>query len=151
MLEHTVKILGAVAACCSIAVGGYNVWEKYFPKKPILEWYPEYFSVTSAKATEEIYVTVAREKLRNDCDVNTFHVEVKDSSNQVHAATPSLTKFSGPANSRVDKFAYTVKINDPSKVSKGSALILAQITYKCPEGEVVVHYPDTPNLAFTIN
>ena len=57
-----------------------------------------------------------------------------------------------PANDKVDKFGYkiTIEKHHQSKVAKGEATLLAHIDYKCPEGEVVVNYPDHQNLRFNI-
>ena len=66
--------------------------------------------------------------------------------------TRSIAKFSGPANDKVDKFGYKITIDShhQEKVSKGEATLLAHIDYKCPEGDVVVNYPDHENLKFRI-
>ena len=63
---------------------------------------------------------------------------------------PSVAKFSGPASPTVDKFGYTMTIEGPESVAVGSAKLIARITYKCPEGNVVIAYPDHKNLSFNV-
>jgi hypothetical protein len=79
-----------------------------------------------------------------------FKLEVKDAQYQVHDATSSVSVFSGPASNKIDKFGYRITIQDPKKVAPGLATLMANIKYKCPEGEVIVNYPDHPNLTFNI-
>jgi len=75
---------------------------------------------------------------------------VRDSRYIVHKANPSIATFSGPANEKVDKFGYAITIDNPEKVAVGRATLLARIKYKCPEGEVLISYPDHANLTFNI-
>jgi hypothetical protein len=93
---------------------------------------------------------VARQKIRDDCTVDEFGLEVRDSDYIVHNAKPSIAKFSGPVTSNVDKFGYTITLENPDSVAVGPAKLFARIVYKCPEGTVVIAYPDHPNLNFTI-
>ena len=148
--EDIKKWLGIITAVFAVIGGGYTGVEKtgWF-KKPVLTWDPEHFSISDARATEEFKVVVAREKHR-DCAVEDFKLEVKDSDMVIHVAKPSIAKFSGPATSKVDKFGYKITIENPEKVSPGVATLLAHIVYNCPEGKVVVSYPDHPNLRFNI-
>lgn len=145
------KWLGVITASFAVIGGGYTAFEKtHFFDKSILTWSPEHFSISSGPATEEFRVIVAREKHRDDCTVENFKLEVKDSNMIVHNAKPSIAKFSGPASEKIDKFGYTIMIENPEKVASGTATLLARISYKCPEGNVVVTYPDHPNLTFNI-
>jgi hypothetical protein len=148
----TVKTyIGIATATVGLAVGGYQAADKFgFLSRPILEWEPELFSISSGPANEPFKVIVAREKLRDDCSVEDFMLDVRDSELIVHKATPSITTFMGPANHRVDTFAYTFSFNDPEQVSAGVATLLAHIHYDCPEGAVVVQYPDHQNLTFNV-
>jgi hypothetical protein len=41
-------------------------------------------------------------------------------------------------------------IEKPESVALGSAKLIARITYKCPEGNVIIAYPDHKNLNFNI-
>jgi hypothetical protein len=68
----------------------------------------------------------------------------------VHKALPSVAKFSGPATPTVDKFGYTMTIEKPEGVALGGAKLIARIMYKCPEGNIVIAYPDHKNLTFNI-
>jgi hypothetical protein len=68
----------------------------------------------------------------------------------VHKANPSVAKFSGPASPTVDKFGYTMTVENPNGVAIGNAKLIARIMYKCPEGNVVIAYPDHKNLTFNI-
>jgi hypothetical protein len=95
-------------------------------------------------------VVVARQKIRDDCTVEDFSLEVRDSDYMVHKALPSVAKFSGPASPTVDKFGYTMTVESPDGVAPGGAKLIARIMYKCPEGNVVIAYPDHKNLTFTI-
>lgn len=145
------KWLGVITASFAVIGGGYTAVEKttWF-KKPILTWAPEHFSISSGPATGEFKVIVAREKNRDDCTVEGFKLEVKDSSMIVHNAIPSISKFSGPAAPKVDKFGYNITIENPERVAAGTATLLAHIDYKCPEGTVIVNYPDHKNLQFEV-
>jgi len=147
------KTVGALTALLALAGGAIAVLEKTsFFDKPILVWAPEHFSISNGPANGEFLIVAAREKLRDDCDVTKFHLEVRDSNWIVHPAVPSIARFSGPASPRVDKFGYKMKIagDHAHKVAVGRATLLAQIYYKCPEGDVVVSYPEHPNLTFVI-
>jgi len=150
-IEGLKKVLGVIAATFAMLGGGFEVW-KQIASKEILKWHPEHFRISSGPVDGTFDVVVAREKLRNDCDVTGFAIEVKDSKYHAHPATPSVTKFSGPANHRVDTFAYTFTIDKDhrSMIAKGTATLLGHINYKCPEGEVAVQYPDHANLRFEI-
>ena len=70
----------------------------------------------------------------------------------VHTATPSVAKFSGPASDKVDKFGYSFTIDEEHQdmMPPGEATLLVHIDYMCPEGAVVVNYPDHENLRFNI-
>ena len=145
------KWLGVVTASFAVMGGGYTVIEKgNFFKKPILTWAPEYFRISNGPADGEFKVIVAREKHRDDCSVEGFKLEVRDSELVMHTAKPSITKFSGPANNKVDKFAYNITIENPEDVAPGTATLMAHIDYKCPEGAKIVNYPDHKNLTFEI-
>jgi hypothetical protein len=119
-------------------------------KKDILKWDAEHFSISSGRADEPFRVIVARQKIRDDCLVDDLTLEVRDSNYIIHKATPSVAKFSGPASPVVDKFGYTMTIEDPQNVMPGEAKLIARIVYKCPEGNVVITYPDHVNLTFRI-
>jgi hypothetical protein len=75
---------------------------------------------------------------------------VRDSEYIVHTAKPSVAKFSGPATPAVDKFGYTITLENPDSVAVGPAKLFARIVYKCPEGNVIISYPDHQNLSFNI-
>jgi len=151
-VENITKGIGAITAVFALVGGGYTLYDKLGFDDPILTWAPEHFSITSGPVNGEFKVVVAREKLRDDCSVEGFRLEIRDSEYVVHPAKPSIAKFSGPANDKVDKFGYkiTIEKHHQSKVAKGEATLLAHIDYKCPEGEVVVNYPDHQNLSFNI-
>jgi hypothetical protein len=150
-LDSIKTSIGVVTACVALATGGYQAADKFgWLQRPILEWSPEHFQITDGPADGEFKVAVAREKLRDDCTVDGFILDVRDSELIVHQGTPSITTFMGPANNRVDTFAYTFTFNDPDIVASGEATLIAYINYGCPEGKVVVQYPDHPNLRFTI-
>ena len=149
-LETITKSIGAVTASLALVGGGFTLWDKITPSKPILTWHGEYFKIQSGPADAEFAVVVAREKHRDDCEVKEFKLEVKDSEFQVHDAKSSISVFSGPASHNVDKFGYRITLADPARVALGPAKLMANIKYKCPEGEVIVNYPDHPNLTFDI-
>lgn len=145
------KWFGVITALFAVIGGGYATVEKTsLFKKPILTWAPEYFSISSGPASSDFKVIVAREKHRDDCSVEGFKLEVRDSDMIMHVAKPSITKFSGPATNKIDKFGYTIKIENPEKVAVGTATLMAHIDYKCPEGPVLINYPDHKNLNFEI-
>lgn len=150
-LDNIKTYIGIATAAIGVTVGGYQAADKFgWIKRPILEWAPEYFSITDGPADGSFKVEVARIKLRDDCNVEDFILDVRDSEYLVHQTTPSITRFMGPANNRVDTFAYTFTINQPDIVNPGEATLIAYIHYTCPEGAVVVQYPDHPNVRFNI-
>lgn len=152
-LEPITKTVGAVSAVIAMLGGGYTLVDKVgWFKQDILKWAPEHFQISSATAKEEFKVVVARQKLRDDCEVTGFKLEVRDSDFVVHPAKPSIATFSGPASPIVDKFGYkfTIEPGHHHKVASGPAVLLAHIKYKCPEGEVMVNYPSHANLTFHI-
>jgi hypothetical protein len=150
-LDYITKTIGAVTATMALVTGGYTLSDKIgLFKKPILTWAPEHFKITGAPANGDFKVIVAREKHRDDCAVKDFKLEIRDSEMVVHPAKSSVSTFSGPAAPKIDKFGYTVTIPEPAKVAAGKATLLATILYKCPEGEVIVNYPDHENLTFDI-
>jgi len=149
--ENITKGIGIVTATFAMLGGGYTVWDK-FSSKDILTWAPEYFSVSDGPVSGEYKVTVAREKHRDDCTVTDFTLSVRDSDYMVHPATSSIGKFMGPANDKVDTFAFKMQINldHHGKVALGEATLVAYIDYDCPEGHIAVTYPDHANLRFNI-
>lgn len=150
-LEYVTKIIGAVTASMALITGGYTFYDKLgLFKKPILTWAPEHFKISNGPSNGEFKVIVAREKHRDDCSVNDFKTEVRDSEMFMHRSHPSMSKFSGPASHKVDKFGYTMTLPEPYKVSTGKATLIGTIVYKCPEGEVTINYPDHENLNFII-
>ena len=150
-VENITKGIGVVTATLAMVGGGYTFLDR-FEDKSILTWAPEHFLISDAPKDGTFDVVVAREKHRDDCSVEGFTLEVKDSKFMVHRAIPGLTKFSGPANDKVDKFGFTFTIEEEhrSMIDPGPATLLARIDYACPEGPVVVAYPDHENLKFNI-
>ena len=145
------KPVAVVTAVMAMIGGGYSLYDKFkLPLKDILKWDAEHFSITSGPASGSFKVVVARQKIRDDCTVEDFSLEVRDSDYIVHKALPSVAKFSGPASPTVDKFGYTMTVETPDGVAPGGAKLIARIMYKCPEGNVVIAYPDHKNLTFTI-
>ena len=145
------KPVAAVTAVMAMLGGGYSLYDKIkLPPKDILRWDAEHFNISNGPATDHFKVIVARQKIRDDCTVEDFSLEVRDSNYMVHRANPSVAKFSGPATPTVDKFGYTMTIDKPGEVALGNAKLIARIMYKCPEGNVVIAYPDHKNLTFNI-
>ena len=149
-MDNYTKGIAAISATIAAFGGGYSFWTSVEFDNPILSWSPEHFEISDGPANGEFKVAVAREKHRDDCTVEDFILDVKDSEYIVHTAVPSITKFMGPANDRVDTFAYTMTIENPEKVASGLATLIAYIHYDCPEGKVVVQYPDHENLTFNV-
>lgn len=152
-IEKVTKIIGAITAVFTLLGGGYASLEKFkssFKDTSILAWHPEYFNISNGKSTDEFKVVAARRKIRDDCSVENFKIEIRDSDYIIHEATPSVSIFSGPASPTVDKFGYKFTIKSPQNVSLGRATLLAHITYKCPEGIVLINYPSHENLTFEI-
>lgn len=153
IIEKTVKLIGLVTATFAVIGGGFTVWDKIqnsFKDDTILIWSPEHFEINNGPATGEFKVIVARQKLRDDCSVENFKLEIRDSEYIVHVAIPSVANFSGSASETIEKFGYKFTINAPEEVAKGQATLLAHIYYKCPEGEVLINYPSHENLNFNI-
>lgn len=145
------KVIGAVAASVAALGGSYTLADKFgLLDREILEWSPEHFDIPTAKIGHPVHVTVARIKKRDDCSVEGFTPTVRDSSGMIHDATPSTSKFTGPAGPEVDTFAYQLKISDKEPLAAGKATLTAVIKYKCPEGERVVTYPRHKNLSFML-
>ena len=150
-IENITKGIGVVTASFAMIGGGYTMWDKLKPND-ILTWAPEHFEVSDGPRDGTFDVVVAREKHRDDCSVEGFKLTVKDSKYMVHTATPSVAKFSGPASDKVDKFGYSFTIDEEHQdmMPVGEATLLVHIDYVCPEGAVVVNYPDHENLRFNI-
>lgn len=152
-LDKTKTAIGVVSAVVALAGGGYKAAETFgWLSHPILEWEPAYFTISDAPVNGTFDVVVARRKIRDDCEVEDFRLQVRDSKYQVHTAIPSIARFAGPATNTVDRFGYqfTIEAEHVHMVNTGEATLLAYIKYKCPEGEVIVQYPDHQNLRFTI-
>lgn len=150
-LDITKKVIGVITAGIAAVGGGYTLWDDIFPSdNPILTWAPEYFEVYGGPANGTFSVIVAREKHRDDCSVEAFTLEMKDSEYTVFYLIPSVTNFSGPATDKIDKFGFKFHLeeNDASVVALGTATLLGEIKYECPGGTVFIHYPD--NLTFEI-
>lgn len=149
--DSITKPIAAVTAVMAMIGGGYTLYDKVkLPPKDILRWDAEHFSISNGPASGSFKVIVARQKIRDDCTVEDFGLEVRDADYIVHKALPSVAKFSGPASPTVDKFGYTMTIEGPESVAVGPAKLIARITYKCPEGNVVIAYPDHKNLNFNV-
>ena len=149
--ESITKPVAAVTAVMAMIGGGYSLYDKIkLPPRDVLKWDAEHFTISNGPATGQFRVVVARQKIRDDCTVEDFSLEVRDSDFIVHKASPSVAKFSGPASPTVDKFGYTMTIEKPEGVALGEAKLIARIMYKCPEGNVVIAYPDHKNLSFNI-
>ena len=145
IVEKITKIIGIVTATVAAIAGGYTAWDKVgssLKNKEILVWSPELFEISSGPADQEFKVVVARKKLRNDCAVKSFVLQVRDSEYIMHPATPGITTFSGAASNDVEKFGYKFKIDDAENVSAGQATLVGTIEYDCPEGKVTVLYPN---------
>ena len=155
IIEKTTKFVAMFTAFFAVVGGGYTAWDKVsksFTDKDILKWAPEHFKISDGVANGEFQVIVARQKLRDDCKVEDFKLEVRDSEYIVHTALSSVATFSGPAGEGIEKFGYKFTIDDKAEdVAKGPATLMAQIYYQCPEGAVVVSYPDHENMNFNID
>lgn len=152
IMDKTSNAVGMITAVFALIGGGYAAWDQIrggLEDKAILRWAPEHFEISDGPADGEFQVFVARQKLRDDCKVEAFDLEVRDSSFNIHPATPSIAKFSGPAGPNEEKFGYKFTIVG-GNAAKGKATLLAHITYRCPEGEVMVNYPNHENLTFNI-
>ena len=151
-VENITKGIGVVTATFALIGGGYTLYDKLGIEDPILTWAPEHFSISSGPRDGNFDVIVAREKHRDDCKVEGFTLEVKDSKYMVHTASPSVAKFSGPASDKIDKFGFSFTIDEEHvhMLPPGTATLLARIDYACPEGPVIVNYPDHKNLTFNI-
>ena len=150
-LENITKGIGVITASLALVGGGYTLWDK-LESKDILTWAPEHFEISDGPRDGTFDAFVAREKHRDDCSVEGFTLEVKDNKYMVHTASPGLSKFSGPASDKIDKFGFTFTIDEEHQhmLPTGTATLLARIDYECPEGPVVVSYPDHENLQFEI-
>lgn len=145
------KVISAVAASVAALGGTYTLGDKFgWFDKAILEWAPEHFKIASAKIGEPVSVTVARIKKRDDCSVEAFTPTVRDASGMMHEATPSTSKFTGPAGNQIDTFSYQLVVSNKEAIAPGKATLTAVIKYKCPEGERVVTYPRHENLSFVL-
>lgn len=149
--DSITKPVAAITAIMAMVGGGYSLYDKIgLLHKDILKWDAEHFTISNGPASGQFRVVVARQKIRDDCTVEDFTLEVRDSDFIVHKASPSVAIFSGPASPTVDKFGYTMTIEKPESVAIGEAKLIARILYKCPERNVVIPYPDHKNLNFKI-
>ena len=150
-LPKLTPVVQFVTASFALVVGGYTAGDKFgWFQKPILEWSPDHFKIPAAKIGQPVNVTVARIKKRDDCSVEGFEPTVRDAAGMIHAATPSMSKFTGPAGPDIDTFTYQLRVSDKEPIAPGKATLLATIKYKCPEGERTVTYPRHANLTFTL-
>ena len=150
-LPKITPLVQLATATFALAVGGYTAGEKFgWFRHDIITWAPEHFRIADTKIGAPITVTVARIKRRDDCSVEGFSVTVRDGAGVVHEATPSNTRFSGPAGPDTDTFTYTLTLSEREPVAPGRAALLAAIRYKCPEGERTVSYPRHHNLTFML-
>jgi hypothetical protein len=150
-LPKLTPVVQFVTASFALVVGGYTAGDKFgWFQRPILEWSPEHFKIAATKIGEPVNVTVARVKKRDDCSVEGFETTVRDAAGMIHAATPSMSKFTGPAGPDIDTFTYQLKVSDKETIAPGKATLLATIKYKCPEGERTVTYPRHNNLTFML-
>lgn len=150
-LPKITPIVQFATAAFALAVGGYTAGEKFgWFRNEIITWAPDHFRISDAKIGDPITVTVARIKRRDDCSVEGFNVTIRDGAGVVHEATPSMTRFTGPAGPDIDTFTYTLTMTSNEVVASGRATLLATIRYKCPEGERTVTYPRHPNLSFML-
>ena len=150
-LPKLTPVVQFLTASFALAVGGYTAGEKFgWFKNEIIVWAPEHFRIEPAQIGQPVTVTVARIKKRDDCSVEGFEVTVRDGGGVVHQATPSMTRFTGPAGPEVDTFTYLLTLSDKETINPGRATLLATIKYKFPEGERTVTYPRHPNLSFTL-
>ncbi len=150
-LPKLTPVVQFATATFALAVGGYTAGEKFgWFRNEIITWTPEHFRIADGRIGQPITVTVARIKRRDDCSVEGFSVTVRDATGLIHEATPSMTRFTGPAGPEIDTFTYTLELSDRSPVSPGRATLLATIRYKCPEGERTVTYPRHQNLTFML-
>lgn len=150
-LPKITPLVQLATATFALAVGGYTAGEKFgWFRHDIITWAPEHFRIADTKIGAPITVTVARIKRRDDCSVEGFSVTVRDGAGVVHEATPSNTRFSGPAGPEIDTFTYTLTLSEREPVAPGRAILLAAIRYKCPEGERTVSYPRHHNLTFML-
>jgi len=144
------KVIASVAASVAALGGSYTLADKFgFFDRAIIEWHPEHFKIV-AEHNQPINVTVARVKKRDDCSVESFTPSIRDASGMVHEASTTASKFSGPAGPEIDTFTYELTVSKKEKIAAGQATLLAQIKYKCPEGERIVQYPRHPNLNFEV-
>lgn len=145
------KTISAVAASVAALGGGYTLADKFgWFDRAILEWSPEHFKIEDAKLGHPVHVTVARIKKRDDCSVEEFTPTIRDAAGMIHDATPSTSRFTGPAGPEIDTFAYQLVVSKKEVVTPGKATLTAVIKYKCPEGERVVTYPRHQNLSFLL-
>ena len=150
-LPKLTPVVQFVTASFALVVGGYTAGDKFgWFQKPILEWSPDHFKIPATKIGQPVNVTVARIKKRDDCSVEGFEPTVRDAAGMIHAATPSMSKFTGPAGPDIDTFTYQLRVSDKEPIAPGKATLLATIKYKCPEGERTVTYPRHANLTFTL-
>jgi len=151
-LDNVKTLFAVIASVVTILGGGYTLSDKIGFKwtRPVLTWAPEHFNISNGSIDEPFRAVVAREKHRDDCEVTGFSISVQDSNLELFPATPSNTKFSGPASDTIDKYAYKfyIREQDYDIISTGEATFMGVINYSCPEGTQRIPYP--PNLKFTI-
>ena len=144
-LDNIKTTIAVVSGLIAATAGGYKFLDSagYHWTRPVLTWHAEHFDITDAPINGEFRIVVAREKHRDDCEVVEFSISVRDSNLMVHAATPGIATFSGPASDTVDMFAYNfyMREEDYEIVNTGVATFIGKIVYDCPEGTQHVYYP----------
>ena len=148
-------VAGSLGAVVALVSGAFTLSDKFgitLWDRPVLEWSPDHFKIEDGYIEDGFKVIVARQKLRDDCEVVGFSVQIRDSDYLVYPAVTSVTKFSGPASDDVDMFGYRVFLRemDTHKFTIGEATLVGQIKYDCPEGQKIVTYPSHPNLTFNV-
>jgi hypothetical protein len=150
-IEKTTKVIAAAAASISVVGGGWTLTEKSgLFHKEILEWAPEHFNISNGRADGGFRVVAARRKARDDCTVEDFRIGIIDQDGVAHEAKPSFSRVSVPASDKVHRFGYRISLMTPDEVAPGKAQLVAQIRYKCPEGDKTISYPTHDNLTFII-
>jgi hypothetical protein len=117
----------------------------------VIEWATEGFDIAPASLPNTWFVTVSRNKLRDDCTLKHFENKIQDSQGFLHILSPAITRNElQQMSTGFSKYSYYVKLNNAATLSLGPARLMGVMIFTCHEDEQVIYYPDNIGLRFVI-
>ena len=151
MQSHLPKLQFA-AVCITIVLGAHTIYNRFFQVPvPVIEWTDEGFGVAPGNLPNTWFVTVSRNKLRDDCSLKHFENKIQDSQGFLHILNPAITRTElQQMSTGVSKYSYYVLLSNSSTLSLGPARLKGVMIFTCQEDEQVIYYPDNIGLNFII-